>query len=147
MFICMISQGSVLTPFVFAVYIDDICRLQHNHANVFAVLYADDILLLAPSVIVLKKLLWVCRNWILYACQLTPKSVLYEDRRTTWEVMFKNKDTGWTGARVGRWNPLSGCIHCEPWNLNVPFTTLKDFSTVLQIVFLLKQVDWPLRRL
>jgi len=47
-----VRQGSVLLPFLFAVYIDDICQLQHNHSGVFVVLYADDILLLAPSVIV-----------------------------------------------------------------------------------------------
>ena len=51
-----------MSPFLFAVYIDDICRLQCNHVGVFAVLYADDILMLAQSVTVLQKFLWACEQ-------------------------------------------------------------------------------------
>jgi len=54
-----VRQGSVLSPFLFAVYIDDIVRLQNNRIGTFAILYTDDILLLAPSVIAL---LWACEQ-------------------------------------------------------------------------------------
>jgi len=57
-----VRHGSVLSLFLFAVYIDDICRLQYNRVGVFAVLYADDILMLALSVTVLQKLLSACEQ-------------------------------------------------------------------------------------
>jgi len=57
-----VRQGSVLSPFLFAVYIDDIGKLQNSRRVTFVVLYADDILLLAPSVVTLQKLLCVCEQ-------------------------------------------------------------------------------------
>jgi len=39
-----VRQGSVLSPFLFALYIDDIVKLQNNRIGTFAILYADDIL-------------------------------------------------------------------------------------------------------
>ena len=56
------AQGSVLSPVLFSVYIDDIGQLQNNLAGTFVVLYADDILLLAPSVTALQKLLRACEQ-------------------------------------------------------------------------------------
>jgi len=47
---------------LFSVYIDDIGQLQNNLTGSFVVLYADDILLLAPSVTALQKLLRVCEH-------------------------------------------------------------------------------------
>ena len=52
-----VRQGSVLSPVLFSMYIDDIGQLRNNLAGTFVVLYADDILLLAPSVTALQKLL------------------------------------------------------------------------------------------
>ena len=45
-----VRQGSVLSPFLFAVYLADLAKLYNRKSNVFIILYADDILLLAPSV-------------------------------------------------------------------------------------------------
>jgi hypothetical protein len=66
--ICGVRQGGVLSPYFFAVYIDDIvskvkslgigCHLGFVCFSIF--LYADDILLLAPSLFSLQKLLSVC---------------------------------------------------------------------------------------
>jgi len=47
-----VRQGSVLSPFLFALYLDDLAKVGiglHNR-GLFIALYADDILLLAPSV-------------------------------------------------------------------------------------------------
>jgi len=55
-----VRQGSVLSPVLFAVYIDDICKLSNVINGTTVVLYADDILLIALSVSVLQKLLLAC---------------------------------------------------------------------------------------
>ena len=57
-----VRQGSVLSPFLFAVYVNDIGKLQNNRVGTFVVLYADDILLLAPSVTLLQELFRACEQ-------------------------------------------------------------------------------------
>ena len=52
---CGVRQGGVLSPYLFSVCIDDIVRIVQKsnfgcHFGVCIILYADDILLLAPSV-------------------------------------------------------------------------------------------------
>jgi len=53
-------QGSVLSPFLFAVYLDDLSRLESSVNGCHIILYADDILLLSPSVTRLQHLLHKC---------------------------------------------------------------------------------------
>jgi len=50
-------QGSMLSPFLFAIYLDDLVALCKPERKLFIVLYADDILLLAPTITALQKLL------------------------------------------------------------------------------------------
>ena len=57
-----VRQGSVLSPVLFAVYTDDMCKLSNVIHGTTVVLYADDILLIAPSVSILQKLLLDCEN-------------------------------------------------------------------------------------
>jgi len=45
----------VLSPFLFAIYIDDVGNLCKPESGLYTVLYADDIILLAPSVMSLEK--------------------------------------------------------------------------------------------
>jgi hypothetical protein len=62
---CGVRQGGVLSPYLFAIYVDDIvkkinrsdlgCRL--GLKRIAVVLYADDIILMAPSVESLQMLL------------------------------------------------------------------------------------------
>jgi hypothetical protein len=66
-------QGGVLSPYLFALFIDSLvdkirksglgCHLRTTCANI--ILYADDILLLAPSVSALQKLLSLCEEELL----------------------------------------------------------------------------------
>jgi hypothetical protein len=67
---CGIKQGGVLSPHLFAVYIDSISsKVQQcgtgcfvKSTSVSMLLYADDILLLSPSVSSLQQLLHVCKR-------------------------------------------------------------------------------------
>ena len=67
---CGVRQGGVLSPYYFAVYIDDLIRrLQRLNCGCFirsacvnAFLYADDIILLAPSIDALTKILQTVEN-------------------------------------------------------------------------------------
>jgi len=82
-------QGGVLSPYLFAVFIDSIvdkikssglgCYVKWTCMSVF--LYADDIILLAPSVTSLQQLLLVCEHE-LYSLDMAinVKKVLMEDR-------------------------------------------------------------------
>ena len=62
-----VRQGSVLVPFLFAVFLDelsDTCNLDRNR---FIVVYADDILLISTSVVNLENLIHLCErelNWL-----------------------------------------------------------------------------------
>ena len=42
-----VRQGSVLSPFLFAIFIDDVGKIQNSRYGTYVILYADDILLLA----------------------------------------------------------------------------------------------------
>jgi hypothetical protein len=67
---CGVRQGGVLSPYFFAVYIDDIINIIYRHnigCHIGAVcvgifLYADDIILLAPSVSGLQSMITLCET-------------------------------------------------------------------------------------
>ena len=52
-----VKQGSVLSPVLFAIYVDDHAKCSKYYRHLHIILYADDILLLAPTVTELEKLL------------------------------------------------------------------------------------------
>jgi len=53
----IVRQGSVLAPYLFALYLDDLAKLCSPGQSCFVILYADDILLISPSVVGLELLL------------------------------------------------------------------------------------------
>jgi len=51
-----VRQGSVLSPVLFAIYIDDVYTCSKFYRYSYVILYADDIVLLAPSVTILESM-------------------------------------------------------------------------------------------
>jgi len=54
------KQGSVLSPHLVAIYIDDMVTRLHTSQRSFIVLYADDILIFAPSIQELQTIVSIC---------------------------------------------------------------------------------------
>ena len=69
-----VSQGSVLSTFLFAIYLDDLAALSKPNCNLYIILYADDILLLAPTVTALENSLHDCE------CEIRNLDVLFYAR-------------------------------------------------------------------
>ena len=61
-----VRQGSVLSPYLFAIYVDDISSDRCLLPSSFVILYADDILLIAPSVSELQRLFNSCELELLW---------------------------------------------------------------------------------
>jgi hypothetical protein len=64
-----IRQGGVLSPCLFAIYLDDVVKRVCAHpygSTLSIILYADDIILLSPSVQALQILLNICEIELLY---------------------------------------------------------------------------------
>ena len=62
-----VRQGSVLSPIMFAIYLNDVHAARSLTPRSYIILYADDILLIAPSVGELQSLFHVCEielNWL-----------------------------------------------------------------------------------
>jgi hypothetical protein len=74
-----VRQGSVLSPFLFAVYLDDIVDHRKNGRHSFVIMYADDILLLASSICELQRLLFECErelSWLDMSINVTKSCCL-----------------------------------------------------------------------
>jgi len=67
---CGVRQGGVLSPYLFAICIDDIikeikkseldCKLKHENVDIFN--YADDIILITPTIQSLQGMLQICER-------------------------------------------------------------------------------------
>ena len=62
-----VRQGSVLSPFLFALYLDDIWNNYELNPSSYVILYADDILIISSSVCEIVScntfLMFVSVNW------------------------------------------------------------------------------------
>ena len=65
-----------MSPFLFAVYVDDLANLCALSRGLRIVLYADDILLLAPSISALESLLNLCE------CQLDQLDMVINNNKS-----------------------------------------------------------------
>ena len=57
-----VRQGSVLSPFLFALDLDDLSKLGSSFKGCCTILYADDILILSPFISQLEHLLHACES-------------------------------------------------------------------------------------
>jgi len=57
-----VRQGSILSPHLFARYVDDLTDCFSFGQKPLLIMYADDIILIAPSVGLLQKLLHKCEQ-------------------------------------------------------------------------------------
>jgi Reverse transcriptase (RNA-dependent DNA polymerase) len=61
-----VRQGSVLSPFLFAIYLDNLVDRRANGRHWFVILYADDILIIASSICILQMLLHACERELVW---------------------------------------------------------------------------------
>ena len=64
-----VRQGSVLPPFLFAVYLDDIRVSRQIMPSYYVIIYADDILLVSSSICELQRIFDICERelmWLTY---------------------------------------------------------------------------------
>jgi len=61
-----VRQGSVLSPVLFAIYVDNVAKCSKHDRHLHIILYADDIPLLALTVTEVEKLLKICEAEVIY---------------------------------------------------------------------------------
>ena len=61
-----VRQGSVLSPYLFAIYMDNLAKLCQYNRGMSIILYADDIMLFAPSIRELQHLMQMCESELIY---------------------------------------------------------------------------------
>ena len=57
-----VRQGSVLSQYLFSIYLDDIYDYRSHNMSSFIILYADDIMKLAQSAGELQRILTACER-------------------------------------------------------------------------------------
>ena len=87
-----VRQGGVLSPLFFSIYIDDLleklkqngigCHIGHHFAGVFG--YADDLILLSPSLTGLKNMIKICEE---YAAE---HDILFNGKKSKYLIFGKD---------------------------------------------------------
>ena len=85
--VCVVRQGGVLSPLLFAVYVDDIiARLNDSKLGCFignlylgCIMNADDLILISASVLILQQMIFICEKDAEYIDMKfnTPKSTQF----------------------------------------------------------------------
>ena len=57
-----VRQGSVLSPYLFNIYLDDVANLNNYYKRSFIIIYADDIILITVTVSALESLFRACES-------------------------------------------------------------------------------------
>ena len=110
-----VRQGSVLSPFLFAVYLDNIGRpkLRSPLHGCYAIMYADDILLVSPSITRLERLLHCCEH------EIASLDMCINFRRSgclrvgpRCDIMCSTivSSTGHAWITMEVWTPISRCV-------------------------------------
>ena len=61
-----VRQGSVLSPFLFAVYLDDIWVNRQIIPSYYIIIYADDILIVSSSICELQRIFDICKRELMW---------------------------------------------------------------------------------
>ena len=69
-----------MSPLLFNIYIDELTSLSDANHNVFIIAYADDILLLTPSVTVLQNIFHQCKLELKYLDMAEKENTLHLNR-------------------------------------------------------------------
>ena len=136
-FECGVRQGGVLSPYLFAVFIDDIiqditkselgCKFRHSTVGIF--IYADDIILLAPSIESLQNMLWICEKELAWLdMSLNPKKSLCMRFGPRYNVNCRNICTA-SGDCLSWTNSCRylGVYLCASSNFKCSFSNAKKF--------------------
>ena len=108
-----VRQGGVLSPLLFAIYLDDAVQNVCSYGSAMSIiLYADDIMLLSPSIITLQKLLSICERELIYLdMTINVKKILLSANRFQMQcVLCKLNNYGWATITMGGRNSL-------PWGI------------------------------
>jgi len=123
-----VRPGSVLSPFIFAIYTDDVAKLCHMTPGVFIILYADDIMLLAPTVCELNRLLKKCQcelDQIYHRLRGSTSPVLTATHHSygTFWLFFRLTHEGQTPQPIFTQNGSNDVDSCKDDNFAVKMAT------------------------
>jgi len=109
-----VRQGSVLSPFLFAVYLDYLTNICLHDKGCFILLYADDILLISSSVCELELFLLACEcelHWLDMTINFKKSCCLRIGPRND-VVCAKTASVSGSCSAIGFKNYVSWCLYC-----------------------------------
>ena len=117
-----VRQGGVLSPKLFAIFVDDLsqkvnspdlgCHMSLQCTSIF--LYADDILLVAPSVHMLQEMLNCCETELMWLdMRINAKKIgLYQIWSTLWHRLLSDSNRQWRYHWMGQLDSVFRRLFC-----------------------------------